>query len=193
MAEVVALSSVLESRLSALLSLLSGGNPETTMAMFLAVNSADAQRSMLKAAATSVLKGQELETFNDLMDEFRTRYRERNKIVHGIWVVSNDYPDALLLAHSSDMAAMWKRLAIRAVAAIQPDDHLFDGLWQNLMIYKANDFTQIAQRLAAFDGQIMSFWTSILDHQIERVRLQGAPQGELALVPSDQAPPPQEG
>jgi hypothetical protein len=177
-AHVVALSAQLENRLAALLSILCGSNAETTMAMFMAVNSSDAQRSMLRAAAECVLTGHELEQFGDLMDEFRTRYRERNKIVHGLWSTSTSHPNALLLGRAADFAGMWKKVAILAAAVDPPPTNILDGVWQNVMIYKEKDFDDVISRLEAFDQQIMNFWESVFHRMI------GIEQEEAAEQPS---------
>jgi hypothetical protein len=161
-AHVVAHASLLETRLSGILAMLSGGNPEVTMAMFLAVNSTDAQRAMLRSAAEATLDGQELEALCDLLDEYRNRARERNKIIHGAWATCAEFPDALLLARTADIAAMHKRLALFTHQRGQFPD-LTDGVWQNCMIYREQDFDQVIARLSAFDLQIIGFWTNLMN------------------------------
>jgi hypothetical protein len=190
---VVALSAQLENRLAALLSILCGSNAETTMAMFMAVNSSDAQRAMLRAAAESVLTGHELEQFGDLMDEFRTRYRERNKIVHGLWAASSSHPNALLLARASDFAGMWKRVAVLAATNAPPPDNILDGVWQNVMVYREKDFDDVVLRLTAFDAQIMNFWESVFHRMVGIEQEESPEQPSLLPVGSTQNPPSQEG
>jgi hypothetical protein len=190
-AQVVAVASLLETRLSGLLAMLSGGSAEVTLAMFMAVNSTDAQRAMLRSAAEVALKGQEFEALCDLLDDYKARAKERNKVAHGIWATSSDVPNALLLVRAADLAALNKRLAMLAMTNIRgplPDD-LTDHLWQNCMIYRAKDFEDVLARLIAYDTQIVDFWQNLMQARIDEAT--SAEQGALPLEGSAQDPLPQ--
>jgi hypothetical protein len=192
-AQVIAMSSLLETRLSGLLAMISGGGAEVTLAMFLAVNSVDAQRAMLRSAAEVALKGPEQEALIELLDDYRSRARERNKIAHGIWVTSPDVADALLLVRSADMAAYNKEFARHAhISPLDPlPDEFHDLIWRNCMIYRVQDFDDIFSRLVAYDSQIMQFWMNMVTARQEDAA--SAVQGSLPLDVPDPAHPLQEG
>lgn len=192
-AQVIAIASLIETRLSGLLAMMSGGNAEVTLAMFLAVNSTDAQRAMLRSAAEVALKGPEQEALIELLDEYRARARERNKIAHGIWATSPDLPDTLLLVRSSDMATFNKAVAMQAHNGPKArfPTSLQDHLWQNCMAYRAADFEDIFMRLCTYDGQIMQFWNNLLDARLAEAT--SAEQGALPLDEPDPAPPHDQG
>jgi len=160
--QIVAISGLMESRLSAILASVSGGNVEVTMAMFQAVNSTDAQRAMVKAAAEVALSGHELEALLELMDEYRNRARERNKIVHGIWATADEFPDALLLGRAADLAAMAKRITQLNGEWSSATEDLTEVIWRNCMVYEAKDFDDVISRLKGFDNQLANFWMSLI-------------------------------
>lgn len=191
LSQIIAISSLMETRLSAILAGISGGNAEITVAMFQAVNSTDAQRSMLRSAAEVALAGHELDTLCDLLDEHRNRAKERNKIVHGIWCTADEYPDALLLARPADIAAISKRMAVFRHFGQSVHDEATDDIWKNCMIYRAQDFDQVLGRLISFDNQIAQFWVNLLTDQT--VPLPNEEQASLPLEETSQDPPLPEG
>jgi len=82
---IVGISGRLENSLGWLMAFLSQGSATITMAMFNSVSSTEAQRAMLRAAAEHRLVGGDRDIFDDLMLDFRPRYKERNRVVHNVW------------------------------------------------------------------------------------------------------------
>jgi hypothetical protein len=73
-------------------------NLEQTMAMYTAMQSDGAKRSLLKSAAQSVISVDQYEALDERLELVRTRALERNKIVHALWGTSDAHPDVLICA-----------------------------------------------------------------------------------------------
>jgi len=119
--QIVGISGRLENSLGWLLAFFSGGSASITIPMFNAVASTDAQRSMLLAAAHHALSDLELSAFRELMEDFRPRYGERNRLVHNLWGHSDAHPDKALLWRASDLGLVQASLvtATSLEAALQ--------------------------------------------------------------------------
>jgi hypothetical protein len=153
---IVGVSGRLENALGWLMAFLSQGSAAITIAMFNAVSSTEAQRAMLAAAAEHRLRGAERDAFDDLMEDFRPRYRERNRIIHNVWGHSDAHPDKALWWKSSDLSTS---AAALAASATVEDVHKTeqDDLSLKAMAYTVKDLQDIAARLAEFTGRVQNF------------------------------------
>lgn len=159
---IVSVSGKLESSLGWLLALFSGGNAMITISMFHCVHSTDAQKAMLLAAAKHKLRGAELDAFNDLMEDFRPRYTERNKLVHNLWGHSNDHPDKALWWRSTDWAGAVARMAdakdIEALGKAYTED-----ISLTAMAYTVKDLEEVGARLAEYSARVSMFVNQMLE------------------------------
>src|SRR5262249_13091374 len=124
-------------------------------AMFNSVSSTEAQRSMLRAAAEHRLAGGDRDIFDELMLDFRPRYKERNNIVHNVWGHSNDHPDKALLWKSGDLSTSAAVLASSQTAEDVQKSAI--DLSLKAMSYTVQDLTQIVLRLHEFTGRVQRF------------------------------------
>lgn len=156
--EIVSISGLLEGGVAAILAILTGGNARITTAMFLAVNSADAQRAMLKAAAEQVLNADDLPYFTGMMDRFRVRYGERNKLVHNVWGTSSDHPGMAIWCPASSMVGAFRALADSNLPGGQ--ERAFEvvhSVWRDCYTYTVKDLRDVAERLTAFSEELSEF------------------------------------
>jgi hypothetical protein len=186
---VVAVSGYLEALLGHFLAYMTGSAGSVTISMFHAVTSTDGQRAMLAAAAEEILKGSDLEEFRDIMDDFRTRYRERSRIVHNVWGSSGDHPTKAVWCAAKDAT----RLSTQLVGITDPEQFtLFvsaDGaLWRKCSLYSVKDIDDVHDRLNAYTERVRQF---VLKLQVDHPVL-GA-QARREVEPSDEQddePPP---
>lgn len=130
-----------------------------TMAMFHSVTSTDAQRAMLVAAAEQIFAGAELDEFRDMMDEFRTRYRERSRLIHNVWGTSPQHTNKAIWCASKDATALTMKMA-----AAQDTDELDmfvqssdSALWKKCSTYTVQEMEDVYNRLLAYTERVRLF------------------------------------
>ena len=126
---------------------LAGGNKSIAASMFLTLESRSARSSVLQPLIAA-LEPRYQDLYRAIAKLLRTRALDRDKLAHWVWGVSNDLPDALLLADPKALALI--NYAERAETSRLPD-HIF--------VYRASDFVSIIERnneLAGF-GQRFRF------------------------------------
>jgi hypothetical protein len=95
--KVVSAWSILESFLRGLFVQMLGSNARPAVAMFNALESASAQRAVLRALARVVLSDRDNELFEAILSLFVTAGKDRNKVAHWVWGRADGLPDAVLL------------------------------------------------------------------------------------------------
>ncbi len=80
---------------------------QTGLAMFLALTSSSNQMTVLDAAAQAKLTEADKEMVTAVMSIVRTAARERNKLVHWCYAISNDFPADLLIIDPADLAPLY--------------------------------------------------------------------------------------
>lgn len=157
MGQIIGISGRLEGALGWVLSMFSRGSATIAIPMFHAVASTDAQKAMLLAAADQALSGPELESFKDLMDDFRPRYGERSKLVHNLWGHSNDHADKALWWRSSDIGSVIAQFSaaptVEAVAQMMASTDLS----LRAMAYTVKDLEDVALRLGEYTVRVNTF------------------------------------
>ena len=123
--------------------------------------STDAQKAMLIAAAEISLASTELEAFKELMEDFRSRYGERSKLVHNIWGHSDDHPDKALWCRASDAGSMMAQLA-SMTAPGQID--AVDDLSIKCMAYSVKDLDDVAARLSEYVNRVLQFTGQLIEN-----------------------------
>jgi hypothetical protein len=180
---IVQLSSTIDANLGYILAYLSGASAVVAIPMFHAVVSAEAQRAMLAAAAEARLAGAELAEFTDLFDDFKTRARERNRIVHNIWGHSPQHPGKSVWCHAKDFT----RLPTHFATLTRPEELPLAlpetlAMWRYCSLYTTKDFWDVHGRLMVFNNEVRNFVGKLLERHPAL-----APQ-EPTLPPND-APP----
>jgi hypothetical protein len=93
--------------------------------------SMDARRNLLAALVRSHGVQSEIDALQPLLEEIRKRGNERNEIAHGLWRISDDYPEDLIKA----------------------------GHGKSLERWQPHDFTQLLVRLEGLRGRLGDFFT----------------------------------
>lgn len=155
---ICCVSGHLEGLLGHLVAYLSDASAPVAISMFHAVISAEGQKAMLNAAAEHKLVGAELAEFRDLMDEFKTRYGERNRLIHNQWGTSPQHPDKAVWMHSKDSARVSGALA-SAASQEQLDLYIPEAraLWQKCSLYTKKDLQNVFDRLSAYTNRVREF------------------------------------
>lgn len=76
-------------------------------AMYLSLISEQARDAAMQAAAQEKLPEQFKAEFVILASSLRSPRKERNAVVHGLWAISDDKPDSLILIDSRKMVKMF--------------------------------------------------------------------------------------
>lgn len=161
--QIVSLSGHLESTLGYLLAYLSGASATVAIPMFNAVTSSDGQRAMLRAAAEQRLQGAELDEFTDLMAEFRTRYGERNRLVHNIWGRAPSHPEKAVWCHAKDYTRLPMQFAVMQSQDELPFAHQqLAEMWKHCSLYTLQDLHDVFNRLNAFTNEVRRFIMKLL-------------------------------
>lgn len=163
---VVSQASLVDSNLGYLLAYLTRTSAPVAIAMFHAVNSTEAQRAMLNAAAEHQLTGASLDEFKDLMSDFRTRAGERNRLVHNIWGISPQHPGKAVWCPAKDYTKLPVTLAISETAEAFPlFIEKYEAIWESCSLYTVKDLQDVYLRLTGFGEQVRTYITKLLaDH-----------------------------
>ena len=121
-----------EFTLSHLMMFLVEGNDSAALSIYNALQSDSAKEGALLAAASAVLKGDELATFNAVILALKPIAKTRNKLAHWYWCSSPDLRDCLLLANPAKIRKQferWNTLHRRSLlgkeAGGEPDSSVF--------------------------------------------------------------------
>jgi hypothetical protein len=101
-AQAICAWSSVESMIGNILAKMLGAQSRPAVSMFLALNSASAQRDAITAAAKSVLDDTRLELLLAVFMLAKPWAKRRNDFAHGIWGIASGLPDHLLWANPSD-------------------------------------------------------------------------------------------
>lgn len=156
---IASLSGTLERVLAGILSDIMEAHSKQALAMYLALSGSQARKSALLAAAQLRISDEEYNELVKLYEKIGKNARERNKVIHGAWAVSDDCPTALLLCDSAEYsqyeAGMYEVIAIqlsqdyatlqeRGAAAMSKYDALERLQYE---VYEKEDLREIAVRL----------------------------------------------
>jgi hypothetical protein len=79
-------------------------NPLPSIAMYEALDSSNARRSILLAAARTILKDSEVDWIEAVQRAVKPIFSVRNNFAHHLWGRSKDIPDALLLINTANFS-----------------------------------------------------------------------------------------
>lgn len=89
---------LVEQRMAWLLARILGSDAKPALEMFLAIANTVAQADAIKAAARSVLQGDDLLAFEAVMSTLSSQAKNRHRLVHWLWGYTSELEDALILA-----------------------------------------------------------------------------------------------
>jgi hypothetical protein len=148
-AEVIVSWANVESFMLRLFIDLMGGAQERAATVFLALEIQSAKTAAINAVAARLPEDQQ-SLLRAILALIRTNQKSRDKIAHWTWGDSPQIPDALLLAN--------------------PKDHIDGPLnYDEIFVYKANDFADIIRSNERLSGISQTFHFILLNHTANRV------------------------
>jgi hypothetical protein len=123
-----------------------------------AVVNLTARLDVVKAAANATLTAAKATEVCDLMEKFRRRAGERNGISHGIWGVSNDYPDRLVLCDPKNAFRIVNRHY--ETGLVTPD--ILDDLKPHLNLWSESCFIDLQQRFFALQTEVITLSNTLV-------------------------------
>ncbi len=148
---VISAWSVLESHLHRVFVALLKGEPAQGVAMFLTLESANAQRSVLMAAAQSALPSEDVELLQAILDIYKKKATMRNRIAHHLWGYTDLIEDGVLLMDPRDYL-VWQSES----GGKLPADEIF--------VYKKNDFHDMVAAIERLSAIFHDFYFMIGPH-----------------------------
>lgn len=147
----------LEARIAVFIAALLQQEANTVMTIFLALTGDGPKRALMDAVASMKLKSEDLTLFQKVQSNISGRYGERNKIIHGAWGVSPDYPDQLLLGDFRDSISYMSGVA--AGGLNDPFAFINKTLehqrkWQ---VWKEQDFLDVLSRMESARAELDQF------------------------------------
>ena len=150
---------ITEAHLGRALAILVGSTQPAALAMYMAVRSFDAQRDMLMAAVSEVMRPRYARLIKVCLDVIGKGYKDRNQFAHWIWGASSDPNlDALLLVepkHFWNLAAeQTKFLKAQGISPASIGSSGFPVLINqpmldhaHIQIYRGGDLEEAHQRM----------------------------------------------
>jgi len=152
-ADVISAGSYLEVWLGAVLARILGTSAETGIAMYMSISNAAAQRAVITAAATSLLKGEDLDLFMAMLQVASKARGKRNTIAHAIWACSPDLPDSLLLIPPPVYLKSHSKAAAEELPLYQGGGIDFKDIY----VYKESDLSEIVAQATRSINNLQSF------------------------------------
>jgi hypothetical protein len=153
---IAALWARVEMWLGVILGDLLSTQPKFGLAMYFAIVSTSARADTIAAAAAERLDATAMAEFEKLLKSIRARGRERNRIVHSNWGISEKHPDAIVSVATDDQIKFW-HISSRNIE--DKPGAWEQALWRELKptAYKMSDFLQTRERLNMLIGDIQEF------------------------------------
>jgi hypothetical protein len=145
----------IESHTGVFLAALLGGEAQTVIKVFLALQTDGGRKATIDTVSKLKLSTDDLERFQEIQRDMGTRYSERNKAVHGGWGISDAYPNALLWYDPRESVAMFPDLIAAADDAARQTR--MDEVNKNIRIYVDADFKDIISRFVCTTKALKQF------------------------------------
>lgn len=162
-ARIVAEWSKVEVALGNLLGIMLGTEAPIGAAMYLALTGSGAQYSALSAVADARLPTADLKRkFGVLIGDIRKKSKARNEVVHCMWLVCDEFPDALIHCpqenHVEDQAIAIRERIVSGSLHEARIEYI-----RAMKLYTAPDFADIEQRVCECNAAIYSFIVEFID------------------------------
>lgn len=145
----------IESRSGVFLAALLGGEAQTVIKIFLALQTDGGRKAIIDTVTKLKLPSDDLEQFQEIQRDIGSRYAERNKAVHGAWGISDAYPKDLLWYDPRDSVGMFPGLAATPERPYR--QAMIDELNKTIRIYTEADFKDILTRFKCTQAALEKF------------------------------------
>lgn len=138
---------------------LLGEDEDAALAIYLELIDQSVRKAAFDALARTKLKPESLQQFEALFNKVRKKAKQRNRMVHGFWAVSNEHPDGLILLDARDFYK--EDYAYKKTKFTNLQDTA-DWLQKSInriekTKYIEDDFAEIISRISALRGDIAQF------------------------------------
>jgi hypothetical protein len=146
---------------------LLGAHAHTGMKMYKALSGAAAQRAVLRAVARDRLPTELVDELEALLRLTKRVGSKRNGVVHGIWEVSDQMPEALIWCDSADSllsaSEFWAGWLSRDKSQrLQWASREYNGKGPPYLVYERPDFESILDEINVLQARLMSFTNSCM-------------------------------
>jgi len=148
----------LDARIGVFLAALLGAEAITVMTIYTDLKSDVAKRSLVKSVIGMMLSRDEKTEFERILATVGLRYDERNRVIHGAWGISLEYPDGLLwsdIRETTVLAAELMRL--NAEGDISGQHAAVLRQQKKMLVYKENDFIDMFNRIVDAFNELDKF------------------------------------
>lgn len=164
MASISALFNHLDFLLGLLLSEILGAQWEPALDMYLALRGA--KEDALRAAALKRLGKNDQDDLETILNTYKARAAERNPIIHGIWFISDKYPNSLIHMnatrwHEMKLSVFAPREGRQASDYLQPAGISVPAGVPHYLVWNEEDFVSVEKRLHDAIDELGKFKTHI--------------------------------
>jgi hypothetical protein len=148
----------IESRTAIFLAALLGGEAQTVIKVYLALQTDGGRKATMDTVAALKLSSDDLERFQEIQRDIGGRYSERNKAAHGAWGISPEYSDDLLWYDPRESVQMFPAL-MATIGDDKREDRraLLEEANKSLRIYTERDFKDILERFECTYAALLKF------------------------------------
>lgn len=136
---------------------------EVVGSLFTAVENEGARITMLKSTAEHCLEKVDFDNFTKVLSNFKKRRKERNDVVHGVWGIAEDVPDALVWIDPRDFIKWMSKRPPPGVPIVE--GAMRESLLTAARLYDERDFVAIEDRLNQFRHDLNDFWWEALQRK----------------------------
>ncbi len=133
------------------------GNPKEGAATFNALKSAGSRGDVIRAIAQLRLDKDEIKQLEDLLKEYRRIAGERNDIIHNLWGISDDMPEALLRVNAEEIISNLAHVVASFYRGGTPPQAAFREKRPIPVVYKGKDFIETEKRITSLVSKIHQF------------------------------------
>jgi hypothetical protein len=148
----------IESRTAIFLAALLGGEAQTVIKVYLALQTDGGRKATMDTVAALKLLPDDLERFQEIQRDISGRYSERNKAAHGAWGISPEYPNDLLWYDPRESVQMFPAL-MATIGDDKREDRraLLEEANKSHRIYTERDFKDILERFECTYAALLKF------------------------------------
>jgi hypothetical protein len=160
----------IESHMGVFLAALLGGEAQTVIKVFLALQTDGGRKSTIDTVTQLKLSPTDLARFQEVQRDIGGRYSERNRVVHGGWGTSDQYPENLLWYDPRESVAAFPDL-------MKADDGnalqaKLDEVNKSIRIYKEADFKDMITRFGQTESALKEFTAPFVGHLFKKMNEQ---------------------
>jgi len=121
------------------LAILVKAEMQSAVAMYLALTGAASRNAVLRAAGNHTLDDDDYKTLDTLIMDSGKVQKQRNGVVHCMWAVTDEHPDALIWSPPQEQIQHIARVLSKTVSALEDSPQYF--------VWKESDFQSVQGKI----------------------------------------------